>query len=347
MIDIHNINNLIIDSAYKYYKQNGFPYVKLTPQQLLLDFKKLFESNPIISKRRDFYGKKYYSVGCDLSGVEFCKHFMPHQFKVKITNPGSPYDAFLKNDDLKKAIKMAYEYTGSIDDKKLRSYLSRVNWHQFATNFRPSAAKAIYNRYGKNRGIIYDYCGGFGGRLLGFLSSKFAKTSRYICTDPSTESINGLIEITKFLNAQDQVNIYKKCAEDFCPDELYGQVDFAFSSPPYFAKERYSDEQTQSYKKYSRYYLWNIFFLKKVITNCYKLLKHGGYFAINIENVKIKGELYPCSDDAEKFCNNIFGKQHELLVLPMGMIFGSTEGKKFECDDTKKKMEKIFVYRKE
>lgn len=76
------------------------------------------------------------------------------------------------------------------------------------------------------------------------------------------------------------------------------------------------------------------------------MLKKDGYFIINIANIKIKNVKYPCADDAEKFSKILFGDIYELLVLPMNMIFGNRKIKKFECDDSGRKMEKIFVFKK-
>lgn len=342
-----NIDSLIIENAFNYYRESGFPFVNMTNHELLLDFKKLLNNYPKITKRFNFLGEKFYSVGTGLAGIEFCKHFVPHQYKVKINgSAGSPYDAYLDDRYLKKAIEMSIQYTGSIDDKKLRSYLSRVSWHQFATNFRPLAAKAIYTKYAKNNSIVYDYCAGFGGRLLGFLSSKYSSNSLYIGVDPSTESVNGLNNIINFLNFNKNAMIYKTCAEDFIDKKFISKIDLAFSSPPYFSKELYSNEKTQSYKKYPKYYLWKTFFLYKIIRNCYKLLKPGGYFIINIANVKIKEKLYKCEDDAIMYATYKFGKYKDLLLLPMNMIFGDSKSKNFECDETGGKAEKLYVFQK-
>lgn len=339
MIELKNVDHWILKEAYNFYKKTGFPFVCLTPHELLIDFKKLMESKPKITKRYDYKGQLYYSVGTGLAGIEFCKHFMPHQYTVKVFGSmGSPTEAFEKRRLLRKSIKMAYQYSGKITDTSVRSYLSRIEWHQFATNFRPAAAKAIYERYLRNGSVAYDFCAGFGGRLSGFLANKYARTSKYIGVDPSTPAVDGLNNMIGFLHAKNKAVIHKTVAEAFCPDELHGTVDLAFSSPPYFCKELYSEDSDQSFKKYPTYDLWRIFFLRKTIKNCHKLLKPGGHFIINIADVNIKGSNYPCGRDAERFGTKIFGKLKEVLALPMNSLFG--------CEDTPKKMEKIYVFQK-
>ena len=339
MIEIKNIDHWILKRAYNHYKKNGFPFVSLTPHELLIDFKKILESNPKITKRYDYKGRLYYSVGTGFAGIEFCKHFMPHQYTVKVFgSSGSPVDAFKKKKLLRKSIKMAYHYTGRIEDVPIRTYLSRVEWHQFATNFRPVAAKAIYERYLQNNSVVYDFCAGFGGRLSGFLANKYAKTSKYIGVDPSIPAVDGLNNIVKFLHAKNKVDIHKTVAESFCPSELHGKINLAFSSPPYFCKELYSDDKDQSFKKYPTYDLWRVFFLRKIIKNCYKLLKPGGHLIINIADININKKNYPCGRDAEYFGIKIFGKLKETLALPMNASFGA--------EGNPKKMEKIYVFQK-
>ena len=114
-------------------------------------------------------------------------------------------------------------------------------------------AKAIYEKFCPQNGIIYDFCAGFGGRMLGALSS--SKNFIYICTDPNSETYENLLkegayieEVTKRKNS---FKVYNECAEDL---ELKKEsVDFIFSCPPFFDLEKYGNEETQSYIKYPNY----------------------------------------------------------------------------------------------
>jgi hypothetical protein len=46
-------------------------------------------------------------------------------------------------------------------------------------------------------------------------------------------------------------------------------LDFAFTSPPYFDTEKYSNEKTQSYLKYKNINTWKEKFLRKTFENVY------------------------------------------------------------------------------
>jgi DNA modification methylase len=58
--------------------------------------------------------------------------------------------------------------------------------------------------------------------------------------------------------------------------------DFAFTSPPYFDTEIYSDEKTQASNRYKTLEEFNKKFLEKLIVKTIKALKPNGCFVINI-----------------------------------------------------------------
>ena len=58
-----------------------------------------------------------------------------------------------------------------------------------------------------------------------------------------------------------------------------------FTSPPYFDVEKYSDEDTQSYKRYTTIDSWNENFLHKTIGKLIPTLKNDGILAVNIADV--------------------------------------------------------------
>jgi DNA modification methylase len=63
-------------------------------------------------------------------------------------------------------------------------------------------------------------------------------------------------------------------------------VDLCFTSPPYFSTERYSEEETQSWKKFPDPDSWMNGFIGPTLDNCNYCLKPDGVLAINIADVK-------------------------------------------------------------
>ena len=198
---------------------------------------------------------------------------------------------------------------------------------QSVSNFRPSVAKYIYNTYG-NKGRVLDPCGGWGGRMFGFLASK---CKEYECCDPNTLTCNGLERLAStysFLGKETKVN----CTpfEDFMPRENY--FDLAFTSPPYFNTEEYSTEDTQSYIRYPEYDKWVDGFLNPMICKCRDAVKSKGYVIINIANTKTGTTL---EEDTVRLALEA-GLEHEYTLK---MVLSSIAGKGI-------KYEPIFVFRK-
>lgn len=166
-----------------------------------------------------------------------------------------------------------------------------------ATNFSPLRAKAIYERFCPQNGVIYDYSAGFGGRMLGALSS--FKNFTYIATDPNTETYNNLLTLGQYIeqatHRQNSYKILNQCSEDLILEP--SSIDFAFSCPPYFSLEKYCNENTQSIIKFPDYDQWLENYVRPTIKNCYISLKDSGFFGVNIGNIWTKGKHYSLVND--------------------------------------------------
>ena len=95
-------------------------------------------------------------------------------------------------------------------------------------------------------GRVYDYSCGYGGRLLGIGSSNFKYD--YIGVEPNTETVKYLNYLNDIIDEATGVRgtIVQSVSEEYQPKD----IDLAFSSPPYFNLEKYSDEETQCMVRY-------------------------------------------------------------------------------------------------
>ena len=191
-------------------------------------------------------------------GGALCKFLFPNLHKVECKNAtnNSMYERFYNDHKLKRAIKLSLSIKKSVTPSEVRSSLELIGGN-VATNFKPMNAKALYEYYVPENGVIYDFASGFGGRMLGALSSK--KNFKYIGVEPCTETFENLQTLGKCIESvtgrENSFEIFKVGSEEF----KYNQeecVDFAFSSPPYFNLERYSNEDTQCYNKYNEVETW-------------------------------------------------------------------------------------------
>lgn len=140
----------------------------------------------------------------------------------------------------------------------------------------------------KGRVYITGNCG-FGGRLLGCLSSK--KNFRYVGTDPCVETMYHLHELGDYIEMvtgrDDSYELHCCGSEDFRgPAE---SVDFAFSSPPYFDLEVYSMDETQCFNKFPELDQWLEGYVRATIKNIKHMLRRGCVYAVNIADFTVGG----------------------------------------------------------
>ncbi len=144
-----------------------------------------------------------------------------------------------------------------------------------ASQFKPELAKSLYDFFGAKR--VLDFSAGWGDRLVGFLSSN---AESYIGIDPNTKLHEPYKQIVDFCNTNKETRFICSPSEDTDLSDV--KVDFIFTSPPYFDIERYSDEETQSWKRYSDHKVWVDKFLLSTMTKCWECLEVGGRIAVNI-----------------------------------------------------------------
>ena len=253
-----------------------FPYFPTSVGWRQNEFRKLINYHPK-SIQED-------TVFQSMHGLALAWSYMPHSFAVKCNNLRSPLETF--NGDKKAILKkmkiMSMRHTPS----SLRKTLKMMTGSQGVSNFRPTAAYVVYRHFLPEGGLTWDMCGGYGGRLLGAIKSNV----NYIATEPCKPTFDGLKGIAS--DFKSSPTLFKKPShqeilitgsEVFVPDK--NSLDLAFTSPPYFDTEKYSNESTQSYIKYPTKEKWVNGFLRNTIANCRVGLKKGKHMIINISNV--------------------------------------------------------------
>ncbi len=203
----------------------------------------------------------------------------------------SIYDRFFDDNSLKECLRLAIKNRKIINMRTTFFTYARYLWRS-AINYSPLRAKAIYEKFCPVGGTIYDYSCGFGGRMLGALSSKNNYT--YIGTDPNTETFNNLLslgkQIEEITKRKDSFEIYNKESENLILND--NSIDFAFSCPPFFSLEKYTDESTQSYNKYNKYEEWLEFYVRPTIKHCFNAIKENGLYGVDVMNFWLGGKKY-------------------------------------------------------
>lgn len=270
-----------------------------------------------------------------LHGIGLAWSYFPHHWGVYVMKMKTPLDIFYDDALLKKALISRMKWGGDtniredgyLTDSQLRKAIRTASGVQSVSNFRPVAAAAIYHKYAGN-GVIWDMSCGFGGRLFRAIAS--GRVTKYIGTEPATETFAGLMQIKEdYASYPIDIELHKCGSEDFIPDCM---VDLCFTSPPYFNTEKYSDEDSQSYMKYLTPKEWNEGFLKKTMENCKSCLNENGYMIINIANVKSHKTL-----------------EQDTVDIALGLGFVHEETLKLRLSSLTKggfKYEPVFVFKK-
>ena len=299
----------LAEEIFSHYKKMGFPYYKFSAEEKLKKFKGLKDFLNL--KGDDIINNSVIKM--TMHGLSLAWSYFPHSWEVRCNNMKTPMEAF--SDDIlfkkviKKRIKRGTYFSLSGIRKALRSY-SGV---QSVSNFRPTAAGAIYKRYCKNNSIVWDMSCGYGGRLLGAIASEVV--GKYIGNEPCKKTFDGLSSIKNDFGQNTEIEISQLGSEEHFPKEE--SVDFCFTSPPYFNTEKYSQEEAQSYIKYKTKEEWKTGFLEKTISNCMRALKKGGLLGINVANVKAYKNL---EQDTLDICKIIGFKHIETLKLLLSSI---------------------------
>jgi len=331
--DILNVDiDYGIEIIFDYYRRHGFPHYTIREYEKHDHIRKLqrFDVNRIFKDN-----KIVQTMHC----LRLAWTYFPHFWEVRCGNAKySPMEIYLDDDKFKSTIRKCWKWNtthfkgeegiqkNSFKENRLRQSLKIYSGTQAVSNFRPTAAKLIYEKYGGD--AIWDMSCGWGGRLLGFLASSRPK---YIGTEPSSLTFEGLKKIKKdFFYLTKSVELHKLGSEQFEPDA--NSLDLCFTSPPYFDTEKYSDEETQSFKKYPTKEEWVNGFLYKTIENCYNGLKGNKYMLINIANTP---KYKFIEEETIRIATELGFKQEQTIELTLSSIMGA--GYKYEP---------IFVFKK-
>ena len=221
--------------------------------------------------------------GFNANGVSFLNGFFPEIMDVEKKNMPTVRQAFNDDTKLRRAIRKSLMY--SSDELGIFRWII-LSGAGYCVNFRPASAKALYEIFGKKENCkVFDSSSGYGARMMG---AHFARNViEYVGIDPNTaDHCRDEIEyLDKNFDTGTKKIVLKMGSEDFTPEafpQYQNYFDLYFTSPPYFDTERYSQDETQSYKKFPTYAGWVKGFYQQTIYNACDALKVDGVFSLNI-----------------------------------------------------------------
>lgn len=200
---------------------------------------------------------------------------------------------------LKRAIKLCYQHRDegevAVVPKNLRRAFDLVSGGSIQ-NFKPMNARAIWEYICPVfRGRVLDFSSGYGGRMLGAMTSNLR--FHYTGIDPNTKTFNGLDALGALLdecNLGSGYAMHQLPSEEFDPEP--GAYDAAFSSPPYFNLETYTDEPTQCMNRYTTIDQWFDGYVVETLRMTHRALCQDGMYAVNIADYKTGKQEYKIVD---------------------------------------------------
>lgn len=327
-----------IDAVFNLYRSiNIVPIVYYT-EQGLVDAIKTFRNS-------SYNNVKDGKIGLGNNRGQTINRFIfPNMMTAEPKGRGSNSlkDRFYDDTKLRRAIRICFEFRDGnslVYPTAIRRSLELVTGENIQ-NFKAQNARAIAEYCCPVLwGRIYDYSSGYGGRLLGITSSNLQFD--YVGVDPNTETVENLKLLNHFIaeSGGREGEIHQSVSEEFVPEN----IDCAFSSPPYFNLEKYSDEPTQCMNRFDSLDNWFDGYVAPTMKNIHKGLNSDGVFATNIADYKTPKEEFKVVDRWIETAEKLGFKHTETVKMMLNTRPGVGNGKQ----DGVEKFEGIYVFTKQ
>jgi hypothetical protein len=268
----------VLTAAFAYWRRSGFPYYHLSADQLAAEFEGLGNQDSGLAFRQ------HGALGSCV-GLRVANNFQPCMWSIRVSRYRCPMEVFEDDELLRKAIERAWtiwpDRLGA-NSSNLRRMLKTFTHTAAVSNFRPTLARAVIERYSQAGSTVLDFSAGFGGRLVGCLTLD----RDYIGIEPCLDQVNGMRESIRalgpFRQERARARVCLGRAECVLKRIASESVDLVFSSPPYYDWERYSEDDSQSFVRYASYEAWLAGFLTPCIEESNRTLRPNGLMVLNV-----------------------------------------------------------------
>ena len=261
----------LIESVVAVYREKGFPW---------FDVDDADPSGVVASVAR---GKvtveddAIRSVG--YAGQRLCHKAHPHRLKTSYRGHSSVVDAFGDDRKLTKAIALQLRYGDPVTPRRVLRALSAV--YKAPTNFPPALARWLADAYAPQDGVVFDPCAGFGGRLLGVVSSQ--KNLRYIGNDIEPNIVAGNVKLAELVGLSDRATV----TEGDALMVSWSESDLVMMGPPYFDRESYGAGADASAARFATAEHWVNEFLGVLVK---KAMVSAPVAVLNLGSINRDGE---------------------------------------------------------
>ncbi len=321
----------IVPIVEKYWRKEGFPYPISTIDDITDEYNKLlnFDVDSLwVAETKEMMQNNI--------GLATSNSFHPHKYHVKCKDYRAPITTFENEELFRKVLFKTMKFSGNPYRRTgMRNMMGIYSGTHSVSNFRSTVAKYIYTKHCPVGGKVLDPSMGYSGRLFAALCSHI---SHYEGCDPCVATYNGNKKLVETIESIDskrnklscfmddgelKTRVPKTVLHNIPFEEYKGQSNFfdlSFSSPPYFDKEQYSNEKSQSWKKFPQYSEWVEGFLRPLITTSHRVLKKGGKLILNIYGKVGENCL---EEDTVRIAKEIFGHGiDDTIYMQMSKLMG-------------------------
>jgi len=246
----------------------NFPYL---PQKEQL--------NNTIKKIKDYdltrlYSDNTFRNNSTTLGINYLKSNSTSYWKSSYKGNKSPVEAWRDKKIMKRVIKyrMGINNSNEIFDFSLHQIVRGLSAMRLTVSFfKPVLAASIYSDLLKDTlsPTVIDPSAGFGGRLLGFISTY--QNGTYIGIEPNIETYKELVNLKENLTRElsltdNQIQLYNCKFEEF--NNIPVNYDLVFTSIPYFDLESYSNPvKYDNFEDWKHAFFDSLYRLKNVYIN--------------------------------------------------------------------------------
>jgi tRNA1(Val) A37 N6-methylase TrmN6 len=257
------------------------------------------------------YGASYISFETfneDYENINIITDLFVEDIRIKCVVDGSRslYDMWhdSKNNIQNEIISSVKDKT---DKHEIREAIFNHKSVKECSTYKPTLVFAFVKYFNAKR--VLDLSSGWGDRLLGCMAAGVDVYHGYDPNPAMQPSYKKMI--AKFAKRNQEVRVLQQPMEDVVVLKEY--YDLFHTSPPFFDKEIYSKNKTQSTERYRTLDKWIVEFLFAYVTKGWYGLKKGGIFTI-----------YIADTPKLKICD----RMNDFILLQLGGVYMGVIGSK-------------------
>lgn len=268
----------LVQRAMQFYRKMGFPYPQLPTDDQI--------RNDLTSLSNCHYDNNMIPV--NQIGLGVCSAYMPHRFEARNSDADfSAVGAFHNDVRLLRAIRFCLlGERPNLGAGSLRSALAALN--RTPGGFRPSVARILADAFCPPKGVVFDPCAGWGGRMFGVLSSGRV----YMGVEPAEKTYTALYRLGMHIcSVAGLGRNYVQLVHAPIQSAVVAaeSADFAITSPPFWTKEIYDGGERDSICVDE----WRESFLVKMFKQVHRVLRPDANFVVHISDVIDQGVHVP------------------------------------------------------